>query len=71
MASIKVSFIFVNRNNTAIILNALKSLYKSGSKYKFEVFVVDNNSEFFLSLLLDHLILVPSPPVSDSLVHLA
>ena len=45
MASIKVSFIFVNRNNTQIILNALKSLYKAGSKYKFEVFVVDNNSE--------------------------
>jgi len=45
MEKIKVSFVFVNRNNTEIILNALKSLYKVGSKYNFEVFVVDNNSE--------------------------
>ena len=42
MAKIKVSFILVNRNNTSIIVNALRSLYKIKSKFKFEVFVVED-----------------------------
>ena len=44
MVKTKISFIFVNKDNTELILNAIKSVYRLKTKYRFEVIVADNNS---------------------------
>ncbi len=45
MPNIKVSFIFVNRNNTPMVLESIQSVLSLNTKYTSEIFVVDNGSQ--------------------------
>ena len=40
----EVSFIIVNYNTDELTINAVKSLFKHCTKYKFEVIIIDNGS---------------------------